>query len=580
MNTLSKVRTFSVLKWVSINLAENNITQLKTNIRGTSFNHITRNPRFYGRKPSVQSRNGKKSKGLTKEKEDSLVLPNREAQDALIDYLHSTRSLQYLDAENISRNSPMFLEKLLKSVENEKDVKQSFRRLLYYHPINEFEPFFESMGLKPCEYSSLLPRDIIYLTDDQRLLDNYHLLCEYGIVPNKIGNIYINSPEVFTYDNEHLLSQLHSLQAKGFTQSSVAKLVSSCPNIIETKDFLKVYEALTNIGIVNSWFEENIMEKNSYDWNKILETLFFIKKFGFRNEDLKEFLCKHPTTLMEDSGATTISVIVLLIKFGASFDDISSMFKQFPQVNVKLFQSNLKNSYHFLLAIEMNDDDIAYMIRNHSVILGSCILKTVKTLLYGLKAGKKRLCDTIIENPQELKNWVIGKKLKALPKLKNESSEKKIQFLLNLGFIENSGEMRKALKLFRGNGGELQERFDFLVKAGLSREDVAEMVKLAPSVLNQTKEVIERKMDYLVNGLGYNVSSLVAYPAFLSYSIQKIKFRFAMYNWLVERGKMNANLALSTVLASSDRIFIRDKVNRDPEGMIVWDKFKKQFFPE
>ncbi|XP_071717912.1 transcription termination factor MTEF18, mitochondrial-like [Rutidosis leptorrhynchoides] len=324
---------------------------------------------------------------------------------------------------------------------------------------------------------------------------------------------------------------------------------------------------------------ENILEKYSYDWNNILETLFLIKKFGFNDEDLKVFLYKNPTTLMEDSGTTTISVIVFLMKFGASFDDISSMFKQFPQINVRFFQSNLKNSYHFLLAIEMNDDDIAYMIRNHSVILGSCILKTVKTLLYGLKAGEKRLCDTIIENPQELKNWVLGKKLKALPKLKNESSEKKIRFLLNLGFIENSDEIRKALKLFRGNRGELQERFDFLVKAGLSREDVAEMVKLAPSVLNQTKEVIEMKIDYLVNGLGYNVSSLVAYPAFLSYSIQKIKFRFAMYNWLVDRG-MNPNLALSTVLASSDRIFIRDKVNRDPEGMIVWDKFKKLFFPE
>ena len=36
----------------------------------------------------------------------------KEAQPALLEYLHSTRGLQFIDAENITKNCPHFLEKL------------------------------------------------------------------------------------------------------------------------------------------------------------------------------------------------------------------------------------------------------------------------------------------------------------------------------------------------------------------------------------------------------------------------------------------------------------------------------------
>ncbi|XP_076942329.1 transcription termination factor MTEF18, mitochondrial-like [Bidens hawaiensis] len=550
MNNLLKLQTCSYIKW--------------------AFTNFTQNPRFYGRKPHIIIQ----STDLTKENKNVI-----EAQDALIEYLHSTRNLQYSDAENISRNSPTFVKKLVKSVEN-KDVKQSLRRLFRYHPVNEFEPFFESVGMNFSEYSSLLPRDMMYLADDQRLLSNYHVLCEYGISPKKIGKICLEAREAFRFDDGILLSQLKSLQARGFTQSWVAKLVISSPNVLVNDGFLKVLQSLTNLGIVHSWFEENVLEEDSYNWNKILETLCLIKGFGFSKADLKELLCKNPNVLLEKSGDATVSLLVFLIKFGVSNDDILSGFKQLRQIKIQTLQSNIKNCCHFLVKIEMDDDDIANIIRTHWHVLGSCTLKTVKSLLNGLKTGKKRLRDILKENPFELKNWVVWKKVTPLPKTRNKFSPEKIRFLSNLGFVENSDKMTKALNAFRGSGAELQERFDCLVNAGLTRDDVAEMVQHAPHVINQTKEVLETKIDFLVNGLGYDVSSLVKYPAFLGSSIQKIKLRFAMFNWLMDRGKVNSNLALSTVLATSDKMFVRVYVERDPEGLIVWDNFKKQFFPD
>ncbi|KAF8022119.1 hypothetical protein BT93_G2304 [Corymbia citriodora subsp. variegata] len=73
------------------------------------------------------------------------------AQAALSNYLHSTRGLRFLDADRISGNSPFFLEKLVKRIDVEGDVAPLVSRFLRYHPKNEFEPFFESMGLKPSD---------------------------------------------------------------------------------------------------------------------------------------------------------------------------------------------------------------------------------------------------------------------------------------------------------------------------------------------------------------------------------------------------------------------------------------------
>ncbi len=78
----------------------------------------------------------------------------------------------------------------MKRVENEGGIGRSIIHLLRYHPINEFEPFFEGMGLKPTEYVPLLPRNLMFLSDDELLLENYHVLCNNGIARNKIGKIY------------------------------------------------------------------------------------------------------------------------------------------------------------------------------------------------------------------------------------------------------------------------------------------------------------------------------------------------------------------------------------------------------
>ncbi|XXG85550.1 hypothetical protein AAC387_Pa11g0608 [Persea americana] len=99
-----------------------------------------------------------------------------QAQAALLDYFHCTRCLHFIDAEQMSMNSPTFLRKLLKHVKNEQEIRQSMVKFLQYHPINEFEPFFESLGLKQSQVSQLLPHNLMFLCDNPLLVENVRTL--------------------------------------------------------------------------------------------------------------------------------------------------------------------------------------------------------------------------------------------------------------------------------------------------------------------------------------------------------------------------------------------------------------------
>jgi hypothetical protein len=151
----------------------------------------------------------------------------------------------------------------------------------------------------------------------------------------------------------------------------------------------------------------------------------------------------------------------------------------------------------------------------------------------------------------------------------------KTQFLLDLGYKENSEEMERALKNFRGKGSELRERFNVLVSFGLTEKDVKDMVKACPSILTQACDILESKVNYLVKELGYPLSTLVTFPTCLKYTLQRMKLRFSMFSWLQDRGKADPKLQVSTILVCSDKFFATRFVNRHPDGPKHLEDLKK-----
>ncbi|CAO2040763.1 unnamed protein product [Urochloa humidicola] len=527
------------------------------------------------------------------------------ARQTFMEYLHFTRGLSFADAEHISKHSPAFVSKLLDQVKDaikdpveggedvvfrskvkrsearDERLTKALVRLFRYHPVNEFEPFFESMGLKPGEYDSFLPRDLMFLADDETLLKNYHFLCNYGFMRTEIGKIYRVVVEVFSSGDNALPSKLSALEDLGFSKSTVIKLVTSCPVILacDLDAEFEIMQWLDDGGIQRDWIGQFLSVQKSYDWKKMVEIPQFFTELGFDKEGIGKLIRKNPDFLLDGSGKVLFRVVTIMLKAGSGKKDLFNLFRDFPDVPARNFARNIQSVTLFLAELGVTDEDIKQFVVANASILGSARVKAANSALTNLCVGKRRLWRIIKEEPRQLMKYKFGTKLSRLPpcdRNTDKSLKEKVKFLKGIGFVEGSEDMKKALKSFRGKGDELQDRFDFLVSTGLSQKDVVNMIKISPQVLNQKIHVLESKISFLVNETAYPLSALVAFPSFLSFTVERTKVRFLMYNWLQERGLAAPNFALATILACSEKDFMKYFVRKHEMGPEVFEKFKRE----
>ncbi|KAI4346596.1 hypothetical protein L6164_007479 [Bauhinia variegata] len=502
-----------------------------------------------------------------------------EAQDVLSAYLHSTRGYSFLDAEYISKNSPHFLQTLVSSIHVKEGVARSLRKFLRYNPINEFEPFLESLGVSPSELPLLMPRGMHFLSDDYAMLETFHALSNYGIPRNIMGKIYKEAREVFGYGSVLLSKKFRAYENLGLSKSTVIKLVSSCPELLLgdlNSEFAMVLDWLKKIGIENDWMGKYLSYERTYDWERMLDTIEFFDKVGYSGKHMLNLFKTSPALLFEGCGKMVYVLFGRLFKSGLKTNVIHSSFIQNPCLMSNKCSKNLLKVVDFLYDIGMGSEAIAHIMSNHMQLLSAHSLKGPKTVCRVLKVKKTDLCQIISDDPLKLISLASKSKQKCAKQLSQDLTNhmEKTKFLLKLGYVENSEEMEKALKKYRGRGDQLQERFDCLVAAGLDYNIVTEMIKRAPMILNQSKDIIEKKIDCLRNILGYPLESLVAFPSYLCYDLERIIQRFSMYAWLKERGAAKPMLTLSTILVSSDERFVKYFVNVHPEGPNVWEGLK------
>ncbi|MCE3049769.1 hypothetical protein HAX54_045762 [Datura stramonium] len=502
-----------------------------------------------------------------------------DGQAALFDYLHSTRGFNYVDAEHISKNSPHFLQSLLSKVDNDQDVARALIRFFRYHPINEFEPFLESLGLKPSEITSMLPRNLIFLSDDHDLLDNYHVICDYGIPRLKIGKIYKEATQIFGYDYGVLGMKLTAYEKLGLSRSTVIKLVTCSPTLLlgeMNNELIQVLGKLKVLGFEIDWIGGYLSNRHSYNWGRMLNTLRFLNEVGYSDEEMANLFKMNPAYLFEGSGKQIYVLVGQLLKLGLKMNDVYSLFCENPNILSLKCAKNLWHALYFLTEIGLETEKIADIVSTHIQLLGSHSLKGPKTVLRGFNGDKCRLCQTIKDDPLNLFRLASKSKFNVVQMTSHNPGKlfDKTTFLLRLGYLENSDELAKALKQFRGRGDQLQERFDCLVNAGLDCNVVINMIRQAPTVLNQSKNVLEKKIDLLKTYLGYPVESIVSFPSYLCYDVDRVHLRFSMYAWVKQQGAAKPTLSVSTLLACSDVRFVKYFVDIHPEGPAMWESLK------
>jgi hypothetical protein len=400
--------------------------------------------------------------------------------------------------------------------------------------------------------------------------------------------VYKEANEVFGYGHGVLFLKLQQYEQLGLSKSTVTKLVVCCPKLLlgeANLEFLQVFDKLKAFGIMLVLFRGGLSDKSMHNWSRILRMLEFLEMMGSNNKDLLIRLIKeHPRFVFGESGKKLYLLVSLLCKFGIQIDSMLQFFVQCPWVLNVDFPKNLRKSVKFLAQIGMEASDITQVVSSCPEILGASSCQSVAVVLSSMNMSAERLHDILKDDPTKFGNCVSNKKSAAVSKVDSFYLGEKAEFLLKIGFVENSDDMLKAMSKFRGRGDQLQERLDCLVSAGLDYENACSIIKVAPHILNMSADMIKKKMSYLLNDLGYTLEYFVAFPMILGYSLEKIKLRFTMYKWLTENGvkiqptrknKVNKSMvALSTIMTRSDARFVSEYVNLHPGGLDQWEMLK------
>ncbi|XP_010481646.1 PREDICTED: transcription termination factor MTEF18, mitochondrial-like isoform X2 [Camelina sativa] len=505
-----------------------------------------------------------------------------EAQKALFDYLHHTRTLSFVDAEHISKNSPSFVLSLLSKIDDtrKEDISRSLAKFFRYNPINEFEPFLESLGLRPSEISRFLQRDLVLLSDDGVMFVNFHVLCYYGIPRGKIGRMYKEAREIFGYENGVLASKLEAYESLVLSKTTVIKVVTCCPLLLVggiDGEFVSVVNKLKGLNIGCDWLARCLSDRKTYNWRRILETMELLDKVGFKEEKLSSVLKAYPDLVSETSGNKAYIVFEKLHKvLGLEMNEIDKLVIDNPEMLLEKSVKRILEAMKFLRCIKMEKQFIVSFLLCHMKLICSSSLIGPRAVWNRSRIGRDELCHIIKGEPLELFSLAckINNSRIELVSLDSRNAEK-MAFLLKLGYIENSDEMVRALKKFQGRGDELQERFDCFVKAGLDYNVVTQLVKRAPHILNRPKDIIEKKINMLTDYLGYPIESLIESPTYLSYSMERIHQRFSMYIWLRKRDAVIPRLTLGSIVGISNTLFVSYFVRTHPEGPATWENIKK-----
>ncbi|THU69053.1 hypothetical protein C4D60_Mb08t10310 [Musa balbisiana] len=150
-------------------------------------------------------------------------------------YRHRSRALveaqrvltDYLDASH----SPFALSAFVAQVPLPPDpavddLRCALTRFLPYHPVDEFEFFFESIGLPASSSRS------IFLSDDAPLLAAVSTLIHFGFPWTKLGLLYREKSFIFSSVPSCLVARLRDLEARGFHRVCVIGICLAFPTAL------------------------------------------------------------------------------------------------------------------------------------------------------------------------------------------------------------------------------------------------------------------------------------------------------------------------------------------------------------
>lgn len=519
-----------------------------------------------------------------------------QAKQALTEYLHATRCVPYAYADQIAKNSHHSLSNLISKLGSfsPSSFPRELNRFLRYNPINEFEFFFESIGIHHTHLQALLPHNKFFFSEDGSLLDAACALCEFGFPWDRLGLLYSESGGcMFGRSASELKGRLCGLKRHGFCNVQVVGICLAFPSVLGTVEGAasEIDGLLDDLRLVFLDFDlAGFVEGNVDAWHEVCRKIkVFYDLNGDKGNKIGELIGRNKHVILEHGEGELIQKVEYFCRFGVKEEEVARLILQGGSELLNLdLETPVINVLKLLKHFGMSSKGLEDVRRNYAHVLGTITVANLPNVMRALglhewffdkvKDGNHQLLVSYVTSyPNEDHDKGYQGRLKTIRVSRTPTHNmSKLNFLHAIGFGENALTM-DILTHMHGTSSELQNRFDCFLHLGVEYSKLCKMITLQPKVLSQNPEIIEQKINFLCQEMGNSLQLLDTFPAFLCFDLEnRIKPRYRFHMWVLEKGLTTKNYSISSIIATSDKNFVTRTFKIHPAAPKHWFD---QFYP-
>ncbi|KAL2550840.1 plastid transcriptionally active 15 [Forsythia ovata] len=383
-------------------------------------------------------------------------------------------------------------------------------------------------------------------TNNQRTL-RVHIQCRCSSV-----TINGNHSTFFTHSSAMLFSLFQEI---GFNETDTEALLDTHPALRFTpfESIRSRIHSFQSVGVSGLSLSRLIVKRPDVLTAQEIEALLY---FLINDDDLDLNGKIEPAQLERLLNSTDPRFLVglekkvkLLLHFGIPQEKLVHVLNTVNLTKALCLKSfeEMERMLHFLNRF----GGVSLILRRPAILnydLEAQLAPRIKFLLE-LSGGDEKATGTCGLNSQDIFKFLIKAPL-FLSLSFAENLACKLVFLVKIGYENRTKELAMAMgAVTRTSCKNLQENIGVFLNYGLTCEDILEMSKKHPQVLQYNHDSLEEKMDYLIEEMGREVKELLAFPAFLGYKLDgRIKHRYEVKKKILGEG-MSINKLLSVSAA-------------------------------
>ncbi|XP_026424007.1 uncharacterized protein LOC113320297 [Papaver somniferum] len=367
---------------------------------------------------------------------------------------------------------------------------------------------------------------------------------------------------LFTFQNQNVVNKSRVISIfSSFSTISDGNLNSSDSNSSFVASYLINSCGLSENEPITASKSLNFKTKSNPD-----SVLTLLRAYGFTESHISKLINKYPFILSFKPDKTLKPKLDFFISKRLCGLDLANFILNDPLILRHSLNKGMIPSFDILKTIVQSDENFIKLLRRNSWILSR---KQVKRLMVNLE-----LLRTEGVPVTNISKWLIQQPVAFTGDV--DSFKKIVQKVKEMGFDPSRTTFLKAIHgLASMTEANWIKKMDVYKRWGWSEDQIQLAFRKDPGCMMASEKKIMAVMDFVVNEMGHDSSSVAETPLLISCSLKgRIIPRCSVIKILVSKGLIKEIISLSSILTMVDMIFLEKFVKKNaqevPELMEVF----------